>query len=260
MASAPRLCLFLVLQAATAFDVEGGRPTAFPAQRPSAPTLGGAPQPLAQDSARPAVQTKVKKWVRQYQAFIAATAKVSRGISMAMGLWLILGTPMVLIKSGFTLRAGDAIMSIYLATFGLLMFMVEIPLKMLQSFLQSYAFFMYTKWGRSYFLVLAAATAWTLDKVGVMTKALLVFSASLSVYVMFSSTGRFSGADEKAHQLMQKARDEALGKAKLAETSIGMFSKMFGSGDDRAAASGFAPSQPDGDAGWPSGGGDGSGA
>ena len=125
------------------------------------------------------MQTKVKRWVRQYQSFIAATAKVSRGISMAMGLWLILGTPMVLIKSGFTLRAGDALMSIYLATFGLLMFLVEIPLKMLQSFLQSYAFFMYTKWGRSYFLVLAAATAWTLDKVGVMTKALVIFSATL---------------------------------------------------------------------------------
>ena len=107
------------------------------------------------------MQAKVKRWVRQYQAFIAATAKVSRGISMAMGLWLILGTPMVLIKSGFTLRAGDAIMSIYLASFGLVMFLVEIPLKMLQTFLQSYAFFMYTKWGRSYFLVLAAATAWS---------------------------------------------------------------------------------------------------
>ena len=161
------------------------------------------------------MQTKVKRWVRQYQAFIAATAKVSRGISMAMGLWLILGTPMVLIKSGFTLRAGDAIMSIYLASFGLVMFLVEIPLKMLQTFLQSYAFFMYTKWGRSYFLVLAAATAWTLDKVGVMTKALLVFSASLSVYVMFSATGRFSGADEQAHQMLLKMQAEARGKASL---------------------------------------------
>jgi hypothetical protein len=213
------------------------------------------------------VQTKVKRWVRQYQAFIAATAKVSRGISMAMGLWLILGTPMVLIKSGFTLRAGDAIMSIYLASFGLVMFLVEIPLKMLQTFLQSYAFFMYTKWGRSYFLVLAAATAWTLDKVGVMTKALLVFSASLSVYVMFSATGRFSGADEQAHQMLLKMQAEARGKAVKAEPFIGMFggmaSKVFGSSDDTAAATaGFGPStpsQPDADSGpsWPGGGGGG---
>ena len=262
---APRLCLLLLLQAATAFDVEGGRPTAFPAQRPPAPTLGGAPQ-LAQDGSRPAVQTKVKRWVRQYQSFIAATAKVSRGISMAMGLWLILGTPMVLIKSGFTLRAGDALMSIYLASFGLLMFLVEIPLKMLQSFLQSYAFFMYTKWGRSYFLVLAAATAWTLDKVGVMTKALLVFSASLSVYVMFSSTGRFSGADDRAAQMMEKMREEAKGKAGQAQQMSGIFGsmagKMFGGSDDRPADSGFgqsAQSQPDADSGpsWPSGGGPG---
>lgn len=213
------------------------------------------------------MQTKVKRWVRQYQAFIAATAKVSRGISMAMGLWLILGTPMVLIKSGFTLRAGDAIMSIYLASFGLVMFLVEIPLKMLQTFLQSYAFFMYTKWGRSYFLVLAAATAWTLDKVGVMTKALLVFSASLSVYVMFSATGRFSGADEQAHQMLLKMQAEARGKANKAEPFIGMFggmaSKVFGSSDDTAAATaGFGPStpsQPDADSGpsWPGGGGGG---
>ena len=205
--------------------------------------------------------------MRQYQAFIAATAKVSRGISMAMGLWLILGTPMVLIKSGFTLRAGDAIMSIYLASFGLVMFLVEIPLKMLQTFLQSYAFFMYTKWGRSYFLVLAAATAWTLDKVGVMTKALLVFSASLSVYVMFSATGRFSGADEQAHQMLLKMQAEARGKAVKAEPFIGMFggmaSKVFGSSDDTAAATaGFGPStpsQPDADSGpsWPGGGGGG---
>ena len=213
------------------------------------------------------MQTKVKRWVRQYQAFIAATAKVSRGISMAMGLWLILGTPMVLIKSGFTLRAGDAIMSIYLASFGLVMFLVEIPLKMLQTFLQSYAFFMYTKWGRSYFLVLAAATAWTLDNVGVMTKALLVFSASLSVYVMFSATGRFSGADEQAHQMLLKMQAEARGKAVKAEPFIGMFggmaSKVFGSSDDTAAATaGFGPStpsQPDADSGpsWPGGGGGG---
>lgn len=213
------------------------------------------------------MQTKVKRWVRQYQSFIAATAKVSRGISMAMGLWLILGTPMVLIKSGFTLRAGDALMSIYLATFGLLMFLVEIPLKMLQSFLQSYAFFMYTKWGRSYFLVLAAATAWTLDKVGVMTKALLVFSASLSVYVMFSSTGRFSGADDQANAMLRKLRDEAKGKAGEAQRGVSIFGgiagKVFGSSDDRAAAtSGFSqstPSRPDADSGpsWPSGGGGG---
>lgn len=213
------------------------------------------------------MQTKVKRWVRQYQAFIAATAKVSRGISMAMGLWLILGTPMVLIKSGFTLRAGDAIMSIYLASFGLVMFLVEIPLKMLQTFLQSYAFFMYTKWGRSYFLVLAAATAWTLDKVGVMTKALLVFSASLSVYVMFSATGRFSGADEQAHQMLLKMQAEARGKAGKAKQFSDMFggmaSKVFGSSDDTAAATaGFGPStpsQPDADSGpsWPGGGGGG---
>lgn len=213
------------------------------------------------------MQAKVKRWVRQYQAFIAATAKVSRGISMAMGLWLILGTPMVLIKSGFTLRAGDAILSIYLASFGLVMFLVEIPLKMLQTFLQSYAFFMYTKWGRSYFLVLAAATAWTLDKVGVMTKALLVFSASLSVYVMFSATGRFSGADEQAHQMLLKMQAEARGKAGQAKQFSGMFggmaSKVFGSSDDTAAAtSGFGPStpsQPDADSGpsWPGGGGGG---
>ena len=257
---APRLCLLLVLQAAIAFDVEGGRPTAFPAQRPPAPTLGGSPQ-LAQEGARPAVQTKVTRWVRQYQSFIAATAKVSRGISMAMGLWLILGTPMVLIKSGFTLRAGDALMSIYLASFGLLMFLVEIPLKMLQSFLQSYAFFMYTKWGRSYFLVLAAATAWTLDKVGVMTKALLVFSASLSVYVMFSSTGRFSNADDQAHQMMQRLRDEAKGKAGQAQQMTGLFggmaSRMFGSSDDRAAATSGSQLDADSGASWPSGGGPG---
>ena len=226
---------------------------------------------MGQGAARPAVQTKVKRWVKQYQAFISATAKVSRGISMAMGLWLILGTPMVLIKSGFTLRAGDALMSIYLASFGLLMFLVEIPLKMLQSFLQNYAFFMYTKWGRSYFLVMAAATAWTLDKVGVMTKALLVFSASLSVYVMFSSTGRFSGADEKAQQMMRGIEQEGAayaGKAaNMAGMAKGMFGGMFGGGDS-PVVSGFgqsAPRQParsDADVGpsWPSGGGDASGA
>ena len=146
-AAGRRLSLVLILHAAIAFDVEGGRPTAFPAQRPPAPTLGGAPGQAVPppDSARPAATGKVTRWVRQYQSFIAATAKVSRGISMAVGLWLILGTPVVLIKSGVTLRAGDAIMSIYLATFGLLMFMVEVPLGPLQKFLQGYAFFMYTK-------------------------------------------------------------------------------------------------------------------
>ena len=85
---------------------------------------------------------------------------------------------------------------------------------------------MYTKWGRSYFLVLAAATAWTLDKVGVMTKALLVFSASLSVYVMFSSTGRFSNADDQAHQMMQRLRDEAKGKAGQAQQMTGIFGEI----------------------------------
>ena len=43
--------------------------------------------------------------------------------------------------------------------------------------------------------MLAAATGWTLAKVGVLTKALLVFSASLSVYVMFSSPSKFGDSD-----------------------------------------------------------------
>ena len=83
---------------------------------------------------------------------------------MACGLWLIAGTPIALIKSGFYLRPGDAVMTVYLASFGLLMFVVELPFKQLQKFLQTYVFFMYTRWGRCYFLMLTAATTWTCAK------------------------------------------------------------------------------------------------
>tara|TARA_B110001452_G_scaffold233155_1_gene210834 strand:- start:1351 stop:2277 length:927 start_codon:yes stop_codon:yes gene_type:complete len=273
-----RLALIASLSAASAFDVEGGRPPAFPrpTQPPgalgagvpgAAPVVAGAEGVGGPRSAVAGVTTSVTNMARRYQAFIAGAAKVSRAISMACGLWLVLGTPFVLLKSGITLRAGDAVMSIYLATFGILMFLVEVPLNQVQKLLQSYVFFLYTKWGRAYFLILAAATSWTLDKVGLLTKVLLVFSASLSTYVMFSSkTDKFADADARARQLASEIGADMKGRAGQA-WSIG---KMFGISNVLSAA----PQQPaaafggagggQSDAGavptWPGSGGDSSGA
>ena len=190
-----------LIAAAHGFDVEGGSRPSFPRPAQQIATPAAVAPQEALGTARSAV-AGMTKLARRYQAFITATAKVSRGISMGCGLWLIIGTPLVLLKSGFTFRAGDAVLSLYLATFGMLMFLVEVPLGQLQKFLQSYIFFMYTRWGRAYFLVLTATTAWTLAKVGVLTKALLLFSAALSTYVMFSSpASRFGESDARAKQL-----------------------------------------------------------
>lgn len=272
-----RLALVAWLSAAAAFDVEGGRPPAFPrpAQPPGALGVGtpGAAPVVASagaggaKSAVAGVTTRVTNMARRYQAFIAATAKVSRGISMACGLWLVLGTPFVLLKSGFTLRAGDAVMSIYLATFGILMFLVELPLSQVQKLLQSYVFCLYTKWGRAYFLILAATTAWTLDKVGLLTKVALVFSASLSTYVMFSSTGnKFGNADAIAKQLAGEIGADIKGRAGQAwglSKMLGIGNVLSGASQQPAAAfGGTGAAQPDAGAvpTWPGGGGESSGA
>lgn len=273
-----RLAVLAWLSAAAAFDVEGGRPPAFPrpTQTPgalgagapgAAPVVAGAEGGGGPRSAVAGVTTRVTNMARRYQAFIAATAKVSRGISMACGLWLVLGTPFVLLKSGFTLRAGDAVMSIYLATFGILMFLVEVPLNQVQKLLQSYLFFLYTKWGRAYFLILAATTSWTLDKVGILTKALLVFSASLSTYVMFSSKAdKFGDADARARQLAGEIGADLKGRAGQAwgiSKMLGIGNVLSGAPQQPAAAFGGAGGGQS-DAGavptWPGSGGESSGA
>merc|ERR1719310_1863765 len=236
-----------------AFDVER-RPASFPRQPPQ-PSMGVEPP---QQAVQPHVVGKVSNLVQRYRGFIAATSKVSRGISMACGLWLIAGTPIALIKSGLYLRPGDAVMTVYLATFGLLMFVVELPFPpQLQKLLQTYLLFMYTRWGRCYFLVLTAATTWTVGQVGVLTKAMVVSSAALSTYVMFSSS-RFQHSDDKAEKIIKGTGEDLQKSGDNAWSMLKMFGvgKVFAPAAQPAAA-GFGVGRAAGDSEsmpWPSSG------
>ena len=155
------LCI-LLLQPVGAFDVEGGGPAAVPRRPGALPPPGAAPGPSLVQRPGLAVAgaaAEVSKWYRAYQSFVAAAAKVSQLISFACGVWLIFSTPFALVGSAITLRFQEGALCVYLALFGALMVSMEVPLSAVQSILQRYFFFVYTRPGRGAFVVHVAVVA-----------------------------------------------------------------------------------------------------
>lgn len=170
----------LVWQPCLAFDVEGGRPAARPGSPQQPPRTALA---TAQPTTVAGVKKTVTKWALRYQAFVRAATTFSRLINLACGLWLVIGAPFSVIGSAIVLRADETVLCLYLGFFGALLAGVELPVPGVRKMLERSFFFLYTRGGRTAFLVLVMAIAWSCKHVSFITKGFVGFNALLAFYV-----------------------------------------------------------------------------
>ncbi|KAL3910824.1 MAG: hypothetical protein SGPRY_008915 [Prymnesium sp.] len=207
------LLIVLLAAASHAFDMDTSR-RPLPS-RASPRTAITSQQPTTGSPQVQNLRDEVSKWYARYQGFVAGAAKVSRFISMGCGVWLVLTTPFALVTSCFSLRAPEALLCAYLCSMGVLMFAIEVPLGALQRVIKQYFLFVFTRPGRAAFVVLVATIASTIKHVGFITKALLLFNAGLSFYILNSQDRRFAATDAQAKQAL-----DAVG-AELRESASG---------------------------------------
>lgn len=274
--------------AAFQIDVEGGSlPRGGPPQAP-----GGGPPLPGQMQRGPAntvsgqvagAANKISGWWRAYQSFVAAAAKVNQLISACCGLWLVMSTPLTLLKSvvagAFTLKFSEVAMVLYLGAYGCLLLAIEVPLKAVQMVCRQYFFFVYTRPGRAAFVFNIALMAWLCKEVrlagprvampmalrslptqtrirahaalcahacvqvGFLTKGLMSFNAILTFYILNSQDRRFAAVDEQAKQALQQAQAELGGSMSEAVNFGKMFSGAFG-GSKLFGAGGAAAAPP----------------
>jgi len=233
-------------------DVEGGGPASRPGPPRGAPGRG---PPLATAGARGGPQGTIagareefSKWYRMYQGFVAGAAKVSQLISFVAGIWLIFSSPFAVVFSVMTARVQEAILCGFLAVFGVLLSMLELPIGAVQRVLQQYFFFAYTRPGRAALVVLIATITAACSKVGFMTKALVGFNALLTFYILNSQDRRFAQVDADAKQSLSQASDELRSKASEALGFTKMFSGAFGLGGGSPAPAGRPAASSDAEA------------
>lgn len=203
-----------------AFYGSGGRPP--PPGKPGQPAAAGAqPQPYGAGAGIDSFSEKgppispydqVQQHIANTKAMVQGAARHARWFNVANGMLLIVTGPFNIILSALTLKLVDVMTSAYLSLFGVLLVAMEIPLSSLQRPMREYFRFLYTRFGRAFFLVLVSNLAMVCGKVGFITAALTVSNAVLNVYLLGHNRDQSGREANMVSSTMEQMRTEVSGQ------------------------------------------------
>lgn len=197
-----------------AFYGSGRPPPGPPGQQPGA---GAAAQPYgmggADEKGAPiSPYDQVQQHIANTRAMVQGAARHARWFNVANGMLLMVTGPFNIILSALTLKPVDVMTSAYLSMFGVLLVAMEVPLGSLQRPMREYFRFLYTRFGRAFFLVLVSNLAMVCGKVGFLTAALTISNAVLNVYLLGQNKDQSGREAELVSSTMEQMRSEVSGQ------------------------------------------------
>ncbi|KAJ1631811.1 hypothetical protein T492DRAFT_993114 [Pavlovales sp. CCMP2436] len=155
---------------------------------------------------------KVQEHFANGKAMVQGAARHARWFNVANGLLLMLTGPFNIILSALTLKLVDVLTSAYLSLFGVLLVAMEVPLGSLQRPMREYFKFLYTRFGRAFFLVLVSNLAMVCGKIGFITASLTVVNAALNVYLLGRNREQSGAEAGLVSDAMEQMRSEVSGQ------------------------------------------------
>lgn len=205
----------------------GGARTPPPGRSPFDPAdapLGTSPDKVGGNSAFDQVQ----QHIANTKAMVHGAARHARWFNVANGMLLIVTGPFNIIISALTLKLADLMTSAYLSMFGVLLVAMEVPLSSLQRPMREYFKFLYTRFGRAFFLVLVGNLAMVCGKVGFITASLTILNAVLNIYLLGQNKDASQREAGGMSSAMGEVRNELTGQLGGMLAPLRMFGGMGG--------------------------------